>query len=795
ALPSDTNGVYFVLTAPGISQSDSDGAFCTDYCGWHTANTPSNIKYSFVGSGDHCPQNCGLSVQGPNQNQGADEMASVIAHELAETVTDPEIDAWINPGWIENGDLCAWNFGRTFTASEDGSQANVHLGSRDFLIQQLWVNAGAGGCAMNYTYQPISIGGSHTLAVQTDGSLWSWGKNDKAQLGDGNTTDRFTPRMLSAGSGPTGPRWTSVAAGNKFSLALRSDGTLWAWGDRSLGQLGDGVVSSTPVFAAKQIGGAEWAVVRAGDQHVAAIKKDGTLWSWGYNGYGQLGNGDPGNANQAVPVQEAYGINQWISISAGAVHTMGLTAYGNLWSWGWNDWGTLGVGDTVSRNTPAAVTVPSSIAGWNMFDGGFDFALGMGSNGSILSWGRNFYGQLDAPSWQAFSLDPTQWVAPTNWSVVSAGYLHGMAVRQDGTLWTWGSNNSGQLGTGAAFGSTFGPLAQESTRASNWVAALGRQQTSVGVKADGTVLAWGDNASGQLGTGDTVSHNTPTASLWTSSRPIVQLTAPSPLTTTSFSAPATIAIAASATGGRITKVEFWRGSTKLGEDTTSPYSFTWSNVGVGVYSIVAKAFNALGESTSSDPVQVTVATLSGTTATPAASVNFTTEGTIDWLDAGLVNAASIDKKNVTTHAISNFGIYAEGDIGFAQDTVSAVAVNWTDGSPHLKPHTNGTPTTNGVKISMPFQSYGYQMNVTGSASATRVLSIYAKLVNADATLTFRLDGLTYTNSWSNTSATPAYRVYRISYRPSSTSSMGTVAESITALRTGGNVSFLGATLH
>lgn len=154
SLPKDTNGVYFVLTSSDVSETSG---FCTAYCGWHTFGTisNSNIKYAFVGNSDRCPSACEAQTSiSPNGNTGADGMASVIAHELSESATDPNLNAWYDDSTNqENGDKCAWNFGATQTAS-NGSIYNIVLGNRQYLIQQMWLVGG--GCAMKVSPAPPS---------------------------------------------------------------------------------------------------------------------------------------------------------------------------------------------------------------------------------------------------------------------------------------------------------------------------------------------------------------------------------------------------------------------------------------------------------------------------------------------------------------------------------------------------------------------------------------------------------------------------------------------------------------
>lgn len=147
-LPKDTNAVYFVLTSAEVNETSG---FCTQYCGWHTHGTiaGSDIKYSFVGNPDRCPSACAAQTIGPNDNAGADGMASIIAHELEEAVSDPDLNAWYDRRGYENADKCAWTFGSLSTAS-NGSKYNMTLGARNYLIQQNWVNAGGGYCAKSY---------------------------------------------------------------------------------------------------------------------------------------------------------------------------------------------------------------------------------------------------------------------------------------------------------------------------------------------------------------------------------------------------------------------------------------------------------------------------------------------------------------------------------------------------------------------------------------------------------------------------------------------------------------------
>jgi len=167
-LPTDSNGVYFVLTSADVAETSG---FCSVYCGWHTfaGLNGQTIKYAFVGNAARCLSACAAQSTSPNGNAGADAMVSVVAHELEETTSDPLLNAWHGSGDSENADMCAWTFGTT-SPSANSSVANMHLGSRDYLVQQNWVNDSSGYCSMSYpsresTYSMYAIPESRWQSV------------------------------------------------------------------------------------------------------------------------------------------------------------------------------------------------------------------------------------------------------------------------------------------------------------------------------------------------------------------------------------------------------------------------------------------------------------------------------------------------------------------------------------------------------------------------------------------------------------------------------------------------------
>jgi hypothetical protein len=203
-LPVDPNGVYFVLTAPHVAETSG---FLTQYCGWHTYNyygaagTP--IKYAFVGNPAAALGACAAQSSGPNGDAAADGMVSVIAHELEESATDPQLNAWYDSNGEEVGDKCAWTFGTLFSAG-GGAWANMRLGQRNYLIQQNWVNAGGGSCALSYSASSANFSLSASPATQTvlPGQATGNYAMTATPIGGWSGTVTYTVTGLPAGASP-----------------------------------------------------------------------------------------------------------------------------------------------------------------------------------------------------------------------------------------------------------------------------------------------------------------------------------------------------------------------------------------------------------------------------------------------------------------------------------------------------------------------------------------------------------------------------------------------------------------
>ncbi len=334
----------------------------------------------------------------------------------------------------------------------------------------------------NATEAKIS-GNDHCMAIKPNGTLWGWRDNYYGQIGDGTNSDKNTPTQIGSTAA-----WKDLSAGGIHSLAVKDNGTLWSWGYNSYGQLGDGTNNDRNTPA--QVGSStSWSAVSGGYYHSLAIQDDGTLWSWGYNYRGQLGDGT--NNDRNTPAQVGSATN-WTAVAGGSYHSMALKNDGTLWSWGGNWVGQLGDGTNNNRNTPAQV---GSATNWAVVSTGSFHNLALKTNGTLWSWGNNDYGQLGDGTHENNKFSPTQVGSATNWKAVSAGHYHSLALKNDGTLWSWGANEYGQLGDGN-HGSGEGHQYDRHSPArvgtgNDWVAVSAGEKLSLALKEDGTLWGWG----------------------------------------------------------------------------------------------------------------------------------------------------------------------------------------------------------------------------------------------------------------------------------------------------------------
>ncbi|MEG6591327.1 fibronectin type III domain-containing protein [Paenibacillus barengoltzii] len=437
----------------------------------------------------------------------------------------------------------------------------------------------------------------HGAALKGDGTVWTWGFNESGQLGDGTFLDHAVPLQVPNLNGVT-----KVSVSYSQSIALTRDGKVWSWGNNYYGEIGDasGIPKRpTPVRTAHLEGIVD---IEAGELYSMAIKKNGSIWAWGNNTYGQLGdgtkvskttrtlvNGIPFPADiipPSAPTQlrttgktsttavlvweestDNHAVKEYLvyrgstlidtlgvdahtidyttgytavglepeteykftikakdyagnisnssnevtvkteaslpmSISAGANHTLALKSDGSVWAWGSNSAGQIGDGTLLRRLTPIQANVSSITA----ISAGGSFSLALKSDGTVWSWGENTIGQLGNSQLAAQQSVPKKIENLNSVVAISAGHTHALALKSDGTVWSWGSNFSGELGLGTT-NNSYVPVKIPSLSGVKAISA--GMFYSIAVKTDGTVWAWGMNNYGQLGDGTTTNRSVP----------------------------------------------------------------------------------------------------------------------------------------------------------------------------------------------------------------------------------------------------------------------------------------------
>jgi alpha-tubulin suppressor-like RCC1 family protein len=348
-------------------------------------------------------------------------------------------------------------------------------------------------------FNPLAVGPERPPLV---GGFYDAGNNNYGQLGLGNTTNRSS--LVQVGALTT---WLHIAAGYQHTIATNQTNELWAIGGRNIfGELGlgDTTSRSSPV----QIGAlTNWSNVSSGSYFNLAVKNDGTLYAWGLNHRGQLGLGNTTYAYSS-PVQVGA-LTTWSKIASGFNHSLAIKTDGTLWAWGSNQtYGQLGDGTTANRSSPVQI---GALTTWAQVAGGNNYSLAIKTDGTLWAWGAAGFGQLGLGGTTYYS-SPVQVGALTTWSKLALGEDHSVAVKTDGTLWAWGGNSDGQLGDGTT---TQRNSPVQVGALTNWnsldiVPSIGGgAQSTFAIKADGTLWAWGKNNKGQLGQGNTTNYSSP----------------------------------------------------------------------------------------------------------------------------------------------------------------------------------------------------------------------------------------------------------------------------------------------
>jgi alpha-tubulin suppressor-like RCC1 family protein len=315
-----------------------------------------------------------------------------------------------------------------------GRNISGRLGDNTTTSRSTPVTTFAGGT----DWKQVSSGYVNTAAIKTDGTLWTWGNNSYGQLGDNTTTQRITPVTTFVG----GTNWKQVASGGYHTAAIKTDGTLWTWGRNNSGQIGNNAIDTRSIPVTTFAGGTNWKQVAGGFNHTTAIKTDGTLWAWGSNSTGQLG--DNTATPRITPLTTFAGGTNWKQVSGGYFHTTAIKTDGTLWTWGDNAAGRLGDNTTIQRNTP--VTTFTGGTNWKQVTCRGTHTAAVKTDGTLWTWGTNTNGQLGNNITTERLTPVTTFAGGTNWKQVTCGDAHTSAIKTDGTLWTWGDGARGALG-------------------------------------------------------------------------------------------------------------------------------------------------------------------------------------------------------------------------------------------------------------------------------------------------------------------------------------------------------------
>ena len=519
----------------------------------------------------------------------------------------------------------------TTTSPTIGSGGTITIGNFT-LKAKAWKSGATESAVTSATYSitgnvataMVAAGGDYSLAVRHDGVAFGWGQNWYGEVGDGTTTNpRPLPRMM---AGITGV--ARVEGGTDHTLILRTNGTVYAVGRNANGRLGDGTTNnqSLPIAVPglSTIGG-----IAAGDTHSVALKSDGTIVGWGANNYGQIGDGTSNN-DRPTPTAVSNVTNA-TAIGAGQGFTLALTQSGSVYAWGYNMYGRLGNGNTTNQPTPVALsglTTATAIAA------GYEHGLAVLSDGTVRAWGRNGSGQLGDNS----TTDRSSPVAVQNVTgavAVAAGWGHSLVLKSDGTVWAFGFNQYGQLGDGTP---TQRNTATQVPALTNIVAIAAGRLHSLALDSDGVVWVWGRNAAGQLGDGTTADRFTPFAISgaglnWRVPTPTISLAsgtyfAAQSTTITNVDAEATIRYTTDGTDPTSSSATFTSGGTlAISQSTTLKVSawktgFLTSAVAVRTYELKVPAPTlSLATNTYTTDQSVTVtSSLAGTT------LRYTTSG-------------------------------------------------------------------------------------------------------------------------------------------------------------------------
>ncbi len=337
-------------------------------------------------------------------------------------------------------------------------------------------------------YVKVSGGMYHTLAIDVHGNLIGWGINNNGQLADQTVLDKLTPTIIKEGT-----KFKNISAGGLFSLALDEEEKLWATGSNGVGQLGDGTnINKSSLVQITNSDNTKFTKISAGLTHSLAIDENGTLWAWGHNSKGELGNGTTTNSNTPIKIMEG---TKFIEISAGNESSFAIDETGKLYAWGSNENGKLALGNEENKLVPTLVE--SDIVFKKVETStGENYTLALDELGNLYTWGINTYGQLGNGSFESKNV-PTKIQEGKTFKEIDVGYNTSFAIDEQNNLWSFGANGNGELGDGSQ------TLTNIPKQVLTNVISIGASWNhTVSITQDGSVNAWGSNENGELGTGN-----------------------------------------------------------------------------------------------------------------------------------------------------------------------------------------------------------------------------------------------------------------------------------------------------
>jgi alpha-tubulin suppressor-like RCC1 family protein len=612
----------------------------------------------------------------------------------------------------------------------------------------------------------LAGGESHTVTLKDDGTVWTLGYNATGQLGNGSVVNSSTPVQVTGLTGVTG-----VAAGYGHSVALKSDGTVWTWGYNALGQLGNGTAtnSSTPVQVSGLTG---VTAIAAGQYQTVALKGDGTVWAWGANNLGQLGYTTSATCSAynsypcSLSAAQVTGVSDVTAIAAGAAHTIALTSSATVWAWGANLNGQLGNGSiSFALATPAQVAVLTNVTA--IASGGAMYhSIALKGDGTVWTWGYNGSGQLGNGT-TVNAATPVQVSSITGVTAIAGGKNHSLAL-VSGSVWAWGENSQGALGNGSTVQSST-PVQVSGLASIISIAAGGYHGEAR--KSDGTVWGWGKNDYGQLGNGVAVNSSNAVEVLGSGGTGFLNLGSAPPVCTLTVS-PTTITAGASAT--------------LSASCMPTATSYVWSNSGFGstvasgsVSPAISTTYSVKGSNGSgSGNTAITILTVNPAVpvCTLNASPNLITTGGSTYLFAKCTPAASsyawtnsgfaattaggkVTPASTTTYSV--IGSNASGSSSSASATVTVGASVRTEAQALF---INASTSTNKTSVLRVINTTAVSSTLTASAfdeSGVLLGSANASLgaITANQTLSFTSASLESLLGFSPSAPTAKYAVY------------------------------------